>query len=183
VLRVWLDKGTGNRPFHQSVIETPEHHPINLLALFHMLEDESKDWAARTGGSVIEFHLYNTPHLAGLGEDEVWNRIRPIAEEILPEIRGARALDFSMGSFDNFTSFGVGEGLGRPTPNFPRLQAGLPNLALAGDWVHALFPCALMERAVATGREAANDILLQDRVRQSVVYTAKKHGPGILPRF
>jgi carotenoid phi-ring synthase / carotenoid chi-ring synthase len=183
VLRAWFDRSTGDRPFSQSVIESSQFRPINLLAFMHMLETESADWARRTGGSIVEFHLYNTPELRGLGADQVWERIKPVALELVPQLTGARALDFSMGSYDNFTSFEVGQGLNRPVANYPRLKAGLANLTLAGDWVHTLYPSALMERAVSTGREAANDIALQDRVRQAVVYTAKNNGPGLLPRF
>jgi isorenieratene synthase len=182
VLRVWLDKPTRPRPAREAVIETSQYRPINLVALFHMLEDESAEWAKRTGGSIIELHLYNTPELKGLGADAIWARVESTVHEILPELEGARPLDFSLGSYDNFTSFEVGQGEGRPTAIYPKL-IGLGGLALAGDWVHTHSPTALMERAVTSGREAANHVLLSDRVRQTVVFAAKSRGPGILPRF
>lgn len=183
VLRVWFDKPTAPRPASQAVIESSQYRPINLVALFHMLEEESRDWAKRTNGSVVELHLYATPELQGLGADEIWRRIRPVALEIMPDLAGANALDFALGSYENFTSYEVGQGKARPRPNSPKLEAGVKNLALAGDWVGTLYPSALMEKAVSTGREAANHVLLSDRVREVELRVPKLRGPGILPRF
>jgi carotenoid phi-ring synthase / carotenoid chi-ring synthase len=183
VLRVWFDKPTAPRPFSQAVIESSQFRPINLVALFHMLERESMDWAKRTGGSVVEFHLYNTPEFKGLGADQVWQAIRAVALEVLPDLAGATPLDFSLGSYENFTSMEVGQGIIRPSANAPKLELGIQNLAFAGDWVRTLFPSALMEKAVATGREAANHILRSDRVREATLRVAKSNGPGIIPKF
>lgn len=183
VLRVWFDKPTAPRPPSQAVIESSQYRPINLVALFHMLEAESRDWAARANGSVVEFHLYTTPELKGLGADEIWRRIQPTALEILPDLAGARPLDFALGQYENFTSYEVGQGKIRPRPNSPALDAGVKNLALAGDWLHTLYPSALMEKAVSTGREAANHVLLTDRVREVPLRVPRLRGPGLLPRF
>ncbi|WP_438026067.1 hydroxysqualene dehydroxylase [Sorangium sp. So ce233] len=181
VLRGWFDRPIRRRPV-EAVIETPQHRPINLIAVFSMLEEQSAAWARERGGSVVELHLYNTPELSGLGADVMYESIRAQVEELLPELRGARALDFSLGAFENFTSLEVGQGKARPTSD-AALLAGIPNLALAGDWVHTRYPSALMERAVSTGREAANHILFADRVREAPLSAASKRGPGIFPRF
>ena len=55
------------RPFRTS--------PGLLLGLFHQIEDEPRAWAARTGGSVVELHLYEAPQLRGLDayERALWN--------------------------------------------------------------------------------------------------------------
>ncbi|WP_437599543.1 FAD-dependent oxidoreductase [Sorangium sp. So ce590] len=181
VLRGWFDKPIRRRRV-EAVIETPQHRPINLIAIFSMLEEQSAAWARERGGSVVELHLYNTPWLGGLGADVIYESIRGEVEDVLPELRGARALDFSLGAFQNFTSLEVGQGKQRPTSDFA-LLAGVRNLALAGDWVHTRYPSALLERAVSTGREAANHILFADRVREAPLATARKHGPGLFPRF
>jgi isorenieratene synthase len=183
VLRVWFDKPTAPRPYSQAVIETSEYRPINLVALFHMLEKESIDWAKRTNGSILEYHLYSTPELAGLDAEQIWRAIAPVAMEITPDLRGAKPLDFSLGAYENFTSYEVGQGRVRPRPNSPKLDWGVRNLALAGDWVQTLYPSALMERAVSTGREAANHVLRTDRVREVALRVPKLKGPGIVPRF
>ncbi|KYF55085.1 hypothetical protein BE08_05555 [Sorangium cellulosum] len=181
VLRGWFDRPIRRRPV-EAVIETPQHRPINLIAIFSMLEEQSAAWARERGGSVVELHLYNTPELGGLAADVVHESIRGQVEQILPELRGARALDLSLGAFQNFTSLEVGQGKSRPTSD-AAILAGIPNLALAGDWVHTRYPSALMERAVSTGREAANHILFADRVREVPLSAARKRGPGVLPRF
>ena len=70
-----------------------------------------------------------------------------------------------MNSYENFASFELGLYLYRPkTDTFSSF--GLNNLYSAGDWIKTDYPVALMERAVTTGREAANHALLKDHVRQ-----------------
>jgi len=181
VLRVWFDKPTRARPANQAVIETPQHRPINLIADYAMIEQSYAEWAKASGGAVLEFHLYNGPQFVGLGADQVWNEIRATALEIFPELSGARTIDFSLGSYDTFTSFSPGQGLVRPQSDFAR-SVGLENLGLAGDWVSTSYPTALMERAVSTGRECANAILRDDGIKEAPIQAAKKNGPGLLPQ-
>jgi isorenieratene synthase len=185
VLRVWFDKQTSSkRSFIESVVESSQYRPINLLAIMSMLEDECRNWAERTGGSIVEFHLYNTPEFSGLDAETIWRKIQPVAFELLPELaeQGARALDFSLGQFENFTSLEVGQASIRPTSRYAR-DIGLGNVSLAGDCIATSYPSALMERAVSTGREAANLICAEDDVSESDLVVASSRGPGILPRF
>jgi carotenoid phi-ring synthase / carotenoid chi-ring synthase len=183
VLRVWFDKPTDpRRPQYQSVIETSQFRPINLIGLFHMLEKECQDWAEANNGSILEYHLYNTPELEGLSKEEVWKRIEETAFAITPELQGAKTLALSMGAFHNFTSIEPGQALARPFSDAPR-KSGIANLTLAGDWIRTKYPSALMERAVSTGIEAANHICLGDDVRQSALKVSKNRGPGLLPDF
>ena len=190
VLRVWLDKPVASKLTQsQAVIETPQHPPINLLGVFDMLEEESKAWADQTGGSIVEFHLYNTPEFSSLTKEQIWASIREQAvacfaqTEAYELMKSANVLDSSLGRFNNFTSFEPGQAKHKPQSYEGRL-AGIDNLFFAGDWVQFdSFPNALMERAVTTGIEAANGILLKDGVRQVAVKGANPHGPGIFPRF
>ena len=55
---------------------------------------------------------------------------------------------------------------------------GLANTFLAGDWIKTRYPACLMERAVTTGREAANKVLLRDHVRQASMTVLNSKGPG-----
>jgi isorenieratene synthase len=176
ILRVWFDKPTNSdRP---DVIETPQFRPLHLLAQFHLLEGESKAWSEKTGGSVIEFHFYADPEVAGLPEDKVWDKVRPIVLQVLPELKDAKVLDTVIGTYHNFTSYDVGQGTIRPGSDFPN-TIGINNLFFAGDWVRTEYPSALMERAVATGRESANHILLKDGVKQVPIKVASSLGPGL----
>jgi isorenieratene synthase len=177
VMRLWFDRQPD--PSRWDVIETPQHHPINLLAQFHLMEAESAAWAERTGGSIIEAHLYANPMWGETRDEDVWSAIRPTFLEILPEMADARILDSVVGSYHNFTSFAVGQGSIRPAHDTAQ-RDGLSNVGLAGDWVHTDFPSALMERAVATGREAANLCLYADGVRAAPITMTSNHGPGLV---
>ena len=53
------------------------------------------------------------------------------------------------------------------------------NLYLSGDWIRTPFPSELMERAVTTGRMAANEISLKDKVREASLTVVNLKGPGI----
>jgi carotenoid phi-ring synthase / carotenoid chi-ring synthase len=165
ILRLWLDRAPDAS--RTDVIETPDFAPIVLIAQFHELEDESRAWAAATGGSVLEFHLYALDGpLATVSDEDVWPLIRPVALEVLPELADARVVGRTVGTYENFTSFGVGQARRRPMPWSPA-DDGIANLALAGDWVDAPTPSALMERSVLTGRLAANHCLVGDGVREA----------------
>ena len=175
ILRAWFDRRPD--PSRPDVIETPQHDPLALICQFHLLEQEPMDWAAATGGAVIEFHLYALEgDLADAPDDEVWDRIRPTVLEVLPEMADATLLGSTVGTHRDFTSFGVGLGLVRPLPETPALD-GVANLRLAGDWVAAPTPSALMERAAVTGRLAANACLFADSVREVGYQHVSPRGP------
>lgn len=184
VLRVWFDTPVSEeRPAYQAVIETSQYAPINLLCIFEKLEVESKRWAEENSGSIIEFHLYNTPEYEGWDGEAIWQDIRSQAVKVLPELENATTLDYSLGSFENFTSYEVGQGLARPGVDAAK-GWDIANLTLAGDWVDMEeFPTALMERSIATGRIAANSILLDDDVRQVELIGGPSRGPGLSVRF
>ena len=175
ILRAWFDRPlSAGRP---DVIETPQHDPIALIAQFHQLEDESRAWSVETGGAVLEFHLYALEDdLATIDDDAVWGRIRPTALEVLPELADARLVGSTVGTYENFTSFGVGQGRARPDHVGAR-DRGLSNVLLAGDWVACTAPSALMERAALTGRLAANECLVADGVREAGYSHVSPFGP------
>lgn len=177
VLRVWLDQAPP--PGSPDVIESPQHRPIHLYCWTHQLEDESAVYAHKTGGSVLELHLYDTPELTGLTKEQIWEKVKPTFVQLEPSLKDAKARGLALGRHHDFTSYEVGQLSKRPAPEAPQ-AAGVANLALAGDWVRTDYPSALMERAVATGREAANVALLLDGVRQVEVPHLRRRGPGIV---
>ena len=177
VLRVWFDKKPNDDV--PDCLETPQHRPINLLARFELLEEESRRWSEKTGGSVLEFHLYTTPELVGLSDDEVWPAIRNTVLEIMPEMADANVIASSVGSYHNFTSFECGQGAIRPAATEPQ-SLGIDNLSFAGDWLKTDYPSALMERSVCTGREAANSICFADGIREEGMVVTSDYGPGLI---
>lgn len=175
ILRVWLDRQPdASRP---EVLETPQHSPLSLICLYHLLEEESADWAARTGGSILELHLYalDEPYIS-VPDEELWPLVRPLVLEVLPELDGAAVVGRTVGNYENFTSFAVGQAAFRPYPQTPASD-GVAGLYLAGDWVSAPVPSALMERSVLTGRLAANEILVGDGVREVGYSHVSGRGP------
>lgn len=180
VMRVWFDQQLNDST--PVILETPDFTPINLIAQYSRLEEKFIDWAGKTGGSVIEFHLYtwskyfpkDTP------DSEMWKLISPTVMKIYPDIftKNFKVLFTHVNKFENFSSFQ--KNLLKFRPKSDSLsQNGLKNIFLAGDWVQTDYPSALMERAVSTGREAANHVLLNDHVRQASMLTVSKQGPGL----
>merc|ERR1711983_194543 len=51
VVRIWFDKQLNKSTPH--ILECPDYTPINLIAQYHLLEEEFSTWANKTGGSVI----------------------------------------------------------------------------------------------------------------------------------
>ena len=176
IMRAWFDRPL--RSERPDILETPQFRPLHLLAQFHLLEEESKTWAEKTGGSIIEFHFYADETIARLPREEVWEHVRPLVLEALPELADATLLDFTLGTYSNFTSFDIGQGKIRPMVTYPYEQ-GCSNLLFAGDWVQTPFPSALMERATVSGRIASNEILLHEKVRQVPIIKCSNRGPGL----
>jgi isorenieratene synthase len=162
------------------IIETPDWGIVNLIAQYSQLEDESIAWANATGGSILEFHCYTwTKNFsANVTDNEVWPLISPIVQKILPEIfeKKFNVLAYHVNTFQNFGSFQNGSIKYRPSVD---VFSG-NNIYLAGDWIRTTYPAALMEKAVSTGREAANAVLIKDHVRQASLLVTNSRGPGIL---
>jgi isorenieratene synthase len=142
----------------------------------------SIDWAAKTGGSVIEFHCYTWSKFFNKNatDSEVWGLISPTVKIIYPEIfdRNFKVLATHVNKYQNFASFQKGLMPFRPKTDTCS-KANLNNFFLAGDWIQTDYPSALMERAVSTGREAANQVLLKDHVRQASLKVVNLKGPGL----
>ena len=107
VMRIWFDKQmNASAP---DILETPDYTPINLIAQYHLLEAEFANWANRTGGSVVEFHIYTWSKYfdTNVTDDQVWSLISPTVQLIYPEIfdRNFSILAYNVNSYQNFASF------------------------------------------------------------------------------
>jgi isorenieratene synthase len=150
VWRLWLD--TASAPGRSPFVGTTGLGLLDNISLYHLFEDESRDWAARTGGSVVELHAYAVP--SGTPEDHIRADMLAALHELYPETRGARVLEQRFLLHQDCPAFRPGSAARRP-----RVVTPEPGLLLAGDFVHTDFPSALMERAAATGMLAANHLL------------------------
>ncbi|NLU77297.1 FAD-dependent oxidoreductase [Micromonospora sp. HNM0581] len=125
---------------------------LDSVTLYHRLEHESRRWAARTGGSVLELHAYACePQVPATVLAE---RMRAELAVLWPETARLRVRELRARVEAKAPAFTPGSHAGRPD-----VRTDADGLYLAGDGIGTVFPSALMERAAATGIIAANHIL------------------------
>ncbi|HUS66192.1 MAG TPA: FAD-dependent oxidoreductase [Kofleriaceae bacterium] len=150
VWRLWLDRPV--RADRAPFAGTTGFGRLDNISVYDHFQDESRAWAARTGGAVVELHAYAIEPAA----DEAALRAELLGglHALYPETAAARILD------DRFL-------VRQDCPGFPPGAHGArvdvatphPRLCLAGDLVRLPFPSALMERAASSGVMAANTLL------------------------
>jgi isorenieratene synthase len=167
VWRLWLDRPTdaGRHPF----VGTTGLGVLDNISLYHLFEDESREWAERTGGAVVELHAYAVdPQMT---EEEVRAQLLEGLHELYPETREARIIEERYLVRRDCPAFLRGSDANRPG-----VQTPVESLALAGDFVKLPFPSALMERAAASGFLAANALLAMRGVAPEPVHTVSTRG-------
>jgi len=167
VWRLWLD--TPCNPDRAPFVGTTGLGLLDNISLYHLFEDESRDWARRTGGSVVELHAYALPD--GLSETEVQADMLRTLHLLYPETRTAKLLEQRYLVHQDCPAFRPGTASQRPRVTTPE-----PDLVLAGDLVHTDFPSALMERAAATGMLAANLLLKRWGAREEQLHSVVPRG-------
>jgi isorenieratene synthase len=150
VARYWLDGDVG--PDRAQFTSIADPGLLDSVTLYHRFEAGAREWHERTGGAVIELHAYACP--SGVSADDLGAAMLTELRALWPEAARLTPLDRYCHLGTDAAGFPVG---GHDTA--PGVRTAVPGLTLAGDWVAAPFPCALMERAAATGILAANTIL------------------------
>lgn len=167
VWRLWLDRPcNGGRP---PFAGTAGMGILDNISLYHEFEDESRAWAKRTGGSVVELHAYAVHP----DRDEASIRTELLAglHALYPETRAARVVDERYLARRDCPSFAPGTNGLRPGVVTPDAD-----LALAGDYVKTEFPSALMEKAATTGFLAANHLLARHHAEEEPIHTIPPRG-------
>ncbi len=167
VWRLWLDRRVPRSAF----AGTAGVGLLDNISVYDALEDESQRWAQRTGGSVVELHAYAID--SALDDARVRADLLQGLHRIYPETKDAVILEERYLRRQDCPSFAPGSHATRP-----RVQTDTDNVVLAGDYVRMDAPNALMERAVASGFAAANELL--GRVVQPVHRASAR---GLLSRF
>lgn len=167
VLRLWLD-----RPLNPDRVAFAGTTGVGLLdniSCYERFQDQSAAWAQKHGGSVVELHAYAVPE----DLDEATIRADLIAglHAFYPETRAAEIVDECMLLRRDCPAFGPGSLRLRPTP-----RTVLSDVTLAGDYVTVPFPCALMERATASGVLAANTLLARLGVAPEPLHSVPQQG-------
>lgn len=150
VARYWLDGDVdlARAPF--TSIADPA--VLDSVTAYHRLEHDAHAWYRRTGGAVLELHAYACPDRTSAAD--LGQRMLDELHVLWPETCRLTVVDEHCHVGHDAAGFSVGSHALRPG-----VATGIPHLQLAGDWVAAPVPCALMERAAVTGVLAANNIL------------------------
>ncbi len=167
VWRLWLDRPCA--PERAVFAGTAGLGLIDNISVYDRFEGESRRWAERTGGSVVELHAYAIPE--GPDDESIRRDLLSALHALYPETREARMLEDRWLVHDDCPSFAPGSRRARPGVETP--TAGV---ALAGDFVRTEIPCALMERATTTGFQAASSLLARWGVREEPLWSVPPRG-------
>ena len=167
VLRLWLDRPCN--PERAPFAGTTGFGLLDNISLYERFEGESRAWAHRTGGSVVELHAYAVPQEAS--EASLRAELLEQMGRAYPETRQAHVLDERFLLRQDCPAFRPGSDATRPG-----VTTAEPTVMLAGDFVKLPFPSALMERAVASGFLAANAILERGARAPVPVVSASRRG-------
>jgi isorenieratene synthase len=161
VWRLWLDRPA--RPGRAPFVGTTGVGTLDNISLYHLFEDESREWAEKTGGSVVELHAYAV--------EAARQDLMQAFHVFYPEFEGARVLEERFLIRRDCPAFAPGSHAGRPGVTTPH-----EGVALAGDLVRLPIPSALMERAVASGFLAANHLLAPHGVKPEPIRSIPLRG-------
>jgi isorenieratene synthase len=163
VRRLWLDQPVlAGRPAFLAVGGRP---PLDNVSVLERYDRQARDWAGRTGGSVVELHAY-AARKPDAGEEAVAR-----LHELYPETRQAGVVADSVLWRADCPLFGRGDFARRP-----RVRTPFGGLVLAGDAIRVNVPAALMERAATTGWHAANCLLARWGLAGHDLYTVPTRG-------
>lgn len=167
VLRIWTDKDVreGLPPF----VITDRVKVLDAFAAYHRFEHESREWAQRHQGAVLELHCYAVPE--ALTAEQVRVALLDELVQFFPEVKGLTVKHESFQLHRNFTAFHLGMNAARP-----EVQTGVPGLVCAGDWVRLPFPAMLLEAACASGLCAANVLLTNAGLAEEQVWSVPRRG-------
>ncbi|NOY91871.1 MAG: FAD-dependent oxidoreductase [Deltaproteobacteria bacterium] len=148
VVRMWLDRDMPEE-LVAAVLTRPE--VVDVFFVVSRMQDELRS----VPGSVVEAHCYVVDDRMHLTDDEWVDLVTDELGARIPAVRVATVEKAHVSRhLGDFTLFSPGSDDYRPGVRGP-----MTNLFLAGDWLRTSEPHWYMERAVATGREAAAAIL------------------------
>ena len=168
VARFWLDKDFEWE--HSLFASLSGYQLTDSISLYHRLQQDYIDWAAETGGSVVELHAYCYREQEFPNQEAILATFEQELFEIVPELQGATILHRQLVNQKNFSGYPPNSYEQRPATR------GQGNLLFAGDWVKMPFPCGLMERAISSGLLAANAILTDEGLQERPLLTVRPDG-------
>lgn len=150
-VRVWFDRLPRDGP--EGGIFTG-HFSVDNFFWLERFQHDYAEWSRRTGGSVVEVHLYRTAGFFQQPDAVILALALHDLYRAWPELRGHvihSVLQRNAAAHTRLTIDRVERWLGVETP--------WPNLWACGDWVRGPWPALFIERAAVSGIEAANRVL------------------------
>jgi carotenoid phi-ring synthase / carotenoid chi-ring synthase len=169
VCRFWFDRDF-DWP-HSDFTSLSGYQLTDSITLYHRIQDQFVDWAARTGGSVVELHAYCYKEKEFPTQAALLATFEQELYEIVPALQEATLLHRELVNQKNFSGYPPNSYASRPGTS-----SEIPNLMFAGDWVKMPFPCGLMERAVSSGLLAANEVLYREGLQRRAILSVKPEG-------
>ena len=167
VTRLFLDRPpSGERP---AFVHTAGLGALDTITLYDRFEGESRRWARREGGSVVQLQAVALDPARPTGEIQA--EILGTLRATYPELAEARVVHQVLVHHRDQSGFAPGSHALRP-----RVVTPYGNVVLAGDFVKLPFPTALMERAASSGLLAANQLLDRWDVRGEPVWSIPPRG-------
>ena len=151
VTRLWLDRDVS--PQRATFNAVSRESTLDSITVYSRLERPSAEWAAGTGGSVLELHSYAC---TARDADSATARMRAELAALWPETAAAGVVHLHQRLEATAPTFPPGSAGTRPS-----VIGSAPGLRLAGDFVRTPFLTGLMERAAVSGVLAANDVLAE----------------------
>jgi isorenieratene synthase len=151
VIRLWFDKEPRKHP--EAGIFSGDFIMHNFFWL-DKIYDSYRQWHNATGGSCIEVHVYGPEHVLQQTDAVLVTNVLTDFYRAFPELKGHLIKPHLQRNAATHTlpALGArGTHLGIETP--------WENFFCAGDWVRHPNPSFFLERACATGIEAANRVL------------------------
>jgi len=150
VVRLWLDCKLPHS------MTSGVFSGLGLLDSFFVLSNFQPEFKSDPG-TVIEVQMYVVKDYIELPDLQIVGIVREELGRLIEELRGARMRKWHVNRhFDVFTLNSVGSIGSRPSTN-----SSIPNLFFAGDWVQLPRQWWMMEKAVTSGRLAANAVMQQ----------------------
>jgi isorenieratene synthase len=174
VTRLWLDRDVA--PHRATFNAVSRERTLDSVTVYSRLEEPSAEWAARTGGSVVELHSYAC---SAPDADSASARMRAELAQLWPETADAGVLHQQQRMEATAPSFPPGGAASRIN-----VTGSCRGLRVAGDHVTTPFLTGLMERAAATGVLAANNVFAEVGTAPEEIRGGPQRGllAGLLPR-
>lgn len=155
VLRLWMSDTV--RPDRPAFLGTSGYQLLDNISVLERFETTAANWTQQHGGSVVELHAYavNAPAAPNSTAGQTLREaLLADMQEVFPETQ-----DMDIMAEEYLLEDDCGLADISPWQDQLEVATGIPGLVLAGDWIRAPLPVALMERAATTGFLAANALL------------------------